>query len=136
MIRGCQSKNVAFLAFPLLGENWHNNHHAAPASASTWAYWYQFDCVYLTLRVFQCLGLVETINVQVPSIANAELPEPVVPRAFVGWPALLWTTWAVLIAAALEVRRWLRERQAKREALADGAQRRHAALASLLQDEA
>ena len=41
MIAGCQSKNNAFLMLPMLGENWHNNHHAVPASMSTWVMWYQ-----------------------------------------------------------------------------------------------
>ena len=41
MMTQCRSHNVAFLFFPLLGENWHNNHHAMPGAASTWVQWYQ-----------------------------------------------------------------------------------------------
>ena len=37
----CDSRNVAWLQFCLGGENWHNNHHGAPSSASTWVKWWQ-----------------------------------------------------------------------------------------------
>jgi len=133
MIQNCRSRNVAFLAFPLLGENWHNNHHAAPASASAWVAWYQFDCVYLTLCVFRGLGLVESITVQQPHRPNLELGPPLPPADFVGWPALLWGCWAVIIAAVFELRRRLHERDERKRAQAFA---RHAAMASLLHGEA
>eukprot|EP00966_Prymnesium_polylepis_P077186 1788081-Prymnesium_polylepis.1 len=46
----CEARNNAFLMLPLLGENWHNNHHSTPHSASTWVWWYQVDCQYLLIR--------------------------------------------------------------------------------------
>merc|ERR1711966_61674 len=54
----CESRNVPWL-FPLqIGENWHNNHHAAPGSASNWVEWYQVDPVYMGIRVLEALGIV------------------------------------------------------------------------------
>ena len=47
----------AFLLLPLLGENWHNNHHSTPHSASTWVWWYQLDVQYLVVRLFELVGL-------------------------------------------------------------------------------
>jgi len=62
----CESHNVVWL-FPLLfGENWHNNHHAAPGSASTWVHWYQVDLVYATVHAMAALGLVWDVRVELP----------------------------------------------------------------------
>jgi len=40
MSPACGARNNAFLLMPLLGENWHNNHHGSPNSASTSVFWY------------------------------------------------------------------------------------------------
>ena len=40
----CASRNNALLLLPLLGENWHNNHHASPLSATTSVFWYAACC--------------------------------------------------------------------------------------------
>ena len=41
----------------MLGENWHNNHHGAPGSATTWVNWYQIDCQYVALDLALSLDL-------------------------------------------------------------------------------
>ena len=92
MMAGCEARNNALLMFPMLGENWHNNHHAAPGSLSTWVYWYQIDFVYLTGRVFELVGLASDLRVEVP---HTPLHPSQPPAAF---PALLWTGWAVVFA--------------------------------------
>jgi fatty-acid desaturase len=89
----CTSKNTALLFFPMLGENWHNNHHGtlaseprssllalappahacirppwcnagAPNSATTWVEWYQVDCQWLAMKVLEKFGLVTDIQVR------------------------------------------------------------------------
>ena len=62
----CDSKNVAWLHFCLGGENWHNNHHGAPSSASTWVKWYQVDGSYLAIRTLAALGLAHDVKVELP----------------------------------------------------------------------
>ncbi|MDX1695948.1 MAG: fatty acid desaturase [Ketobacteraceae bacterium] len=57
-----QSTNVWWLFPFLLGENWHNNHHYYPSSASTWVKWYQVDLIYLTIKLFEKLGLVWNVR--------------------------------------------------------------------------
>ena len=98
MMAGCQSKNNAFLFLPMLGENWHNNHHAVPASLSTWVVWYQVDLVYLTGRVFELVGLASEIRVEVPHQLTAAGQPPT------GFPAFAWTltatVWTILVSIA------------------------------------
>ncbi len=49
--------------FPfLLGENWHNNHHYYPSSASTWVKWYQVDFIYIVIKSFEKLRLVWNVK--------------------------------------------------------------------------
>ena len=50
----------------------HNNHHAAPHSASTWVWWYQVDCQYLVIRLFEALGLASNVVVAPPSKLRAD----------------------------------------------------------------
>jgi len=40
---GDESRNLAWLALPTLGEAWHNNHHAFPTSARHGLRWWQLD---------------------------------------------------------------------------------------------
>jgi|EP00670_Eutreptiella_braarudii_P000344 stearoyl-CoA desaturase (delta-9 desaturase) len=63
----CSSKNNALLFPIMMGENWHNNHHAAPGSATTWVWWYQIDFQYISMRILEVLGLVSDIHLQPPS---------------------------------------------------------------------
>jgi fatty-acid desaturase len=56
------SKNNLWVALVTFGEGWHNNHHAHPASARHGLAWYEVDATWLTIRVFQVLGLVKSVQ--------------------------------------------------------------------------
>lgn len=62
------SRNNAICGVLALGEGWHNNHHAFPASARHGLYWWQFDLSYLFIRGLEWVGLAS--HVRVPG-ANA-----------------------------------------------------------------
>ncbi len=52
-----------FFFFPLLlGECWHNNHHAYPNSASNQKRWFEFDPHYDFLRLLQSVGLITDLR--------------------------------------------------------------------------
>ncbi len=59
------SRNNAIFGIFALGEGWHNNHHAFPASARHGLAWWQFDLSYILIRSMAALRLVK--NVRVPS---------------------------------------------------------------------
>jgi stearoyl-CoA desaturase (delta-9 desaturase) len=40
------------------GEGWHNNHHAAPRAAAQGHRWWELDVTFLTIRLWEKLGLV------------------------------------------------------------------------------
>jgi stearoyl-CoA desaturase (delta-9 desaturase) len=97
----CESRNVAWL-FPIqLGENWHNNHHAAPGSASTWVYWYQVDVVFMMVRAMEALGLVWDVRVELPvatrpayDLGSDHLVEPAMQlTAVCGFVAIITRSW-------------------------------------------
>lgn len=52
-----QSRNVAALALPTMGEAWHNNHHAFPRSAFHGMRWWEFDVSGLVIRAMEATGL-------------------------------------------------------------------------------
>ncbi len=54
---GVQAHDVPWLAIPTMGEAWHNNHHAFPASACHGLYSGQIDIGYCFIRVLEFLGL-------------------------------------------------------------------------------
>jgi stearoyl-CoA desaturase (delta-9 desaturase) len=54
---GDESRNLAWLAVPTLGEAWHNNHHAFPTAASH-GMGRQLDPTALVIRALERLGLV------------------------------------------------------------------------------
>lgn len=60
-----QGYNIAWLAIPTMGESWHCNHHAFPASANHGLYPGQIDLGYLFVRVLARLGL--ATNIKLPS---------------------------------------------------------------------
>lgn len=62
---GDQSTNNVWLALPSLGQSWHNNHHAFPASAVTGLEWWQVDVGTWFIRFLERLNLVS--NVKKPS---------------------------------------------------------------------
>lgn len=64
-----QAHNVAWAAIPSMGESWHNNHHAFPASARHGLYPGQIDIGFRFVQWLERLGL--AWSVQVPQ----NLPE-------------------------------------------------------------
>jgi stearoyl-CoA desaturase (delta-9 desaturase) len=57
-----QSRNNAWVALMTFGEGWHNNHHAHPTSARHGLAWYEFDLTWLTIRLFQAVGLARSVR--------------------------------------------------------------------------
>jgi sn-1 stearoyl-lipid 9-desaturase len=62
---GIQAHDVPLAAIPTMGEAWHNNHHAFPASARHGLYPGQFDAGYRFIQVLEFLGL--AWDVQTPA---------------------------------------------------------------------
>lgn len=60
-----ESRNNALFGILALGEGWHNNHHAFPASARHGLAWWQFDASYLLIKTLGLFGLAR--NIRVPS---------------------------------------------------------------------
>jgi len=60
-----KSRNNVVVGILALGEGWHNNHHAFPASAFHGMKWWQFDFTGLSIRLFEALGLVTKV-VRIP----------------------------------------------------------------------
>lgn len=60
-----KSRNNIVVGILALGEGWHNNHHAFPASAFHGMKWWQFDLTGLSIRLFEKLGLVTKV-VRIP----------------------------------------------------------------------
>jgi stearoyl-CoA desaturase (delta-9 desaturase) len=56
------SVNVWWMAIFTLGDGWHNNHHAFPASTRSGVKWYEVDPSWLTLCLLRKLRLVSTMN--------------------------------------------------------------------------
>jgi stearoyl-CoA desaturase (delta-9 desaturase) len=59
---GDHSRNNPVMGILAMGEGWHNNHHAFPASARHGLRWYQFDLSWITIRTLGSLGLVTRIR--------------------------------------------------------------------------
>lgn len=51
------SKNNWFVGLVSNGEGWHNNHHAHPRSAAHGHAWYELDVSWITIWIWQKLGL-------------------------------------------------------------------------------
>jgi fatty-acid desaturase len=51
------SRNNVFIGLLAHGEGWHNNHHADPRSARHGHKWWEFDTTWLTIRLFEKLGV-------------------------------------------------------------------------------
>ena len=67
---GDHSRNNPIIGVLTLGEGWHNNHHAFPASARHGLRWWQFDPSYLLIRAMKLVGL--AWDVRTPSAARIE----------------------------------------------------------------
>ena len=52
------SRNSWWVALLTFGEGWHNNHHAHPVSARHGLAWYEFDISWITLKLFNAIGIV------------------------------------------------------------------------------
>ncbi len=63
-----ESRNNFLCGVLALGEGWHNNHHAFPASARHGLRWWEFDFSYLVIRVLELLGLAWSVRVPSPDI--------------------------------------------------------------------
>jgi stearoyl-CoA desaturase (delta-9 desaturase) len=53
-----ESRNVWWLGLLTLGEGWHNNHHARPASALHGWRWYQVDISGYVIRLLERTGII------------------------------------------------------------------------------
>ncbi|MFZ9880699.1 MAG: acyl-CoA desaturase [Phycisphaerales bacterium] len=60
---GDESRNNPVMGVLALGEGWHNNHHAFPASARHGLKWWQFDLSWVVIRTLEKLGLAEKVRV-------------------------------------------------------------------------
>ncbi len=57
------SRNSFLIALLTFGEGWHNNHHAHPVSARHGLAWWEFDISWVTLKIFNAIGLVSDLKV-------------------------------------------------------------------------
>ncbi|WP_052598607.1 fatty acid desaturase [Aureispira sp. CCB-QB1] len=64
----CNARNIWWLSIPMLGDNWHNNHHADMNSARAGFYWWQLDLNYCLIWCMSKVGLVW--NVRQPDWKN------------------------------------------------------------------
>jgi stearoyl-CoA desaturase (delta-9 desaturase) len=55
---GVQAHDVPLAAIPTMGESWHNNHHAFPASARHGLYPGQIDLGFRYIQILERVGLV------------------------------------------------------------------------------
>jgi stearoyl-CoA desaturase (delta-9 desaturase) len=64
-----QSRNLAWLALPTLGEAWHNNHHAFPTSASHGMRRWQLDPSAAVIWALERTGLAWEV-VRIPTASR------------------------------------------------------------------
>lgn len=58
-----ESRNNVIFGVLAMGEGWHNNHHAFPASARHGLRWWEFDASYWIIRGLAAVGLARDIRV-------------------------------------------------------------------------
>jgi stearoyl-CoA desaturase (Delta-9 desaturase) len=69
-----ESRNVAWLALPSMGEAWHNNHHAFPTSARHGLRRWELDLSALVIRGLEACGLVwDVVRVSPDRLARKAL---------------------------------------------------------------
>lgn len=61
-----ESRNNAVFGVLAMGEGWHNNHHAFPASARHGLRWWQVDVSYLVIWAMSKVGLASDVRVPAP----------------------------------------------------------------------
>ncbi|MFM9995323.1 MAG: acyl-CoA desaturase [Phycisphaerales bacterium] len=59
---GDHSRNNALVGLLAMGEGWHNNHHAFPASARHGLRWWELDLSYLCIRALAVAGLASDVR--------------------------------------------------------------------------
>ena len=59
---GDESRNNPVMGILALGEGWHNNHHAFPASARHGLKWWQFDLSWVIIRTLERVGLAKKVR--------------------------------------------------------------------------
>jgi len=69
---GDHSRNNPAMGILAMGEGWHNNHHAFPASARHGLEWWQFDISWITIRSLAAVGLVRGIRLPSPERLEAK----------------------------------------------------------------
>jgi stearoyl-CoA desaturase (delta-9 desaturase) len=67
------STNNAWLALVTVGDSWHNNHHAFPASAMHGLRWWEFDLAGWVIRTLAALGLVWNVERPTPQAIRTKL---------------------------------------------------------------
>jgi stearoyl-CoA desaturase (delta-9 desaturase) len=67
-----ESRNNAIFGILALGEGWHNNHHAFPASARHGLKWWQFDASYVFIKALSYVGLTRELRVPLPERMEAK----------------------------------------------------------------
>ncbi len=73
------SRNNWFIALATNGDGWHNNHHAQPRAAAHGHRWFELDVTYLTICLWERLGLV--YDVVRPKLLNDSQPDSLVAAA-------------------------------------------------------
>lgn len=66
------STNVWYMAVFGLGDGWHNNHHAHPASCRMGLTAWEFDPSFRVLKLMEIIGLASSINEYIPQIVQRE----------------------------------------------------------------
>ncbi len=66
-----ESRNCWWVALVTYGEGWHNNHHAYQSSARHGLRWWEIDLTWMTIKLFQILGL--ATKVKLPSQGSLNL---------------------------------------------------------------
>jgi stearoyl-CoA desaturase (delta-9 desaturase) len=64
------SRNNFVFGVLALGEGWHNNHHAFPASARHGLRWWQIDVSYYVIRLLALVRLARNVRLAAPQSAN------------------------------------------------------------------
>jgi stearoyl-CoA desaturase (delta-9 desaturase) len=71
-VTGDDSRNNLGLALITMGEGWHNNHHAYPASARQGFRWWEVDATFYILKLLAALGVVRNLKAPPASVLRNE----------------------------------------------------------------
>ena len=70
------SRNNFLFGVVGLGEGWHNNHHAFPASARHGLRWWELDVSYLVIEALRVVGLAWRVRLPGPKALAARRLSP------------------------------------------------------------